>query len=298
MSRLVRSLLGISRAPFLLLPVTLIAAGTAAAVHADPDSFDGLRTTVALIGLVLAHAAVNALNEASDMETGIDLKTVRTPFSGGSGTLPSGAMSVGAAYRFALGAFCVAAGTGMFLVLEVGWVLVPIILLGAFSILAYTHVLARIGLGEIFAGLGLGGLPVLGACAVQDGRMTPVALLAAVPATLMTFNLLLLNEFPDEDADREGGRRNLVILSGRPAAARIYIVAALGVPATVAVAVAVGMFPVAALVACLPTLSVVPAIRWGITSPEDPVPVPALAGNVAWNLVTNVALALALFLTA
>ena len=32
------------------------------------------------------------------------------------------------------------------------------------------------------------------------------ALAAGVPAFLMTFNLLFLNEFPDEEADRAGGR--------------------------------------------------------------------------------------------
>jgi 1,4-dihydroxy-2-naphthoate octaprenyltransferase len=42
---------------------------------------------LALIGLVALHAAVNAFNEASDMRSGIDLQTTRTPFSGGSGSM-------------------------------------------------------------------------------------------------------------------------------------------------------------------------------------------------------------------
>jgi 1,4-dihydroxy-2-naphthoate octaprenyltransferase len=39
------------------------------------------------------HVAVNALNEASDYKTGIDFNTERTPFSGGSGTLPAEQLS-------------------------------------------------------------------------------------------------------------------------------------------------------------------------------------------------------------
>ena len=79
---------GVARAPFLLLPVTLVASGAAAAAYDDRAS--ALATVLALIGLVALHAAVNAFNEASDMRSGIDLQTTRTPFSGGSGTLPVG----------------------------------------------------------------------------------------------------------------------------------------------------------------------------------------------------------------
>ena len=84
--------LGVARAPFLLLPVTLVALGAAAG--ASDGAFDVTRTLLALVGLVALHVAVNAFNEVSDFRSGIDLETERTPFSGGSGTLPSGALEV------------------------------------------------------------------------------------------------------------------------------------------------------------------------------------------------------------
>jgi 1,4-dihydroxy-2-naphthoate octaprenyltransferase len=98
--------LGVARAPFLLLPVTLVASGAAAAAYAG--AFGWGPTLLALVGLVLLHAAVNALNEASDMTTGIDLRTTRTPFSGGSGTLPAGRLSVRTTRLFAYA--CAVAG--------------------------------------------------------------------------------------------------------------------------------------------------------------------------------------------
>ena len=73
---------GVARAPFLLLPPTLVASGGAAA--AWDGSFSWLHTIMAVIGLVVLHMAVNILNEWSDMRTGIDLETERTPFSGGN----------------------------------------------------------------------------------------------------------------------------------------------------------------------------------------------------------------------
>ena len=83
-----KSYLGVARANFLLLPVTLVAVGAAAA--ACDGAFDLVTTIAALLGLVALHAAVNAFNEYSDFRRGIDLETERTPFSGGSGTLPGG----------------------------------------------------------------------------------------------------------------------------------------------------------------------------------------------------------------
>jgi len=291
-----KSLIGISRGPFLILPVTLVAAGAAAAAYGLEGAFGWPRTLLALVGLVAAHIAVNALNEASDMRTGIDLNTTRTPFSGGSGTLPSGELSVRTAYAFGIAALAVAVAIGVFFVVRVGLILLPLILFGAFSVLAYTRVLARAGLGEVFAGMCLGGLPIVGVCLVQDGRLAMEAVAAAVPATLMTFNLLLLNEFPDVKADRAGGRRNLVLLLGRTRAARVYVLAALATPVAIIVAVIGGALPALALLACLPTLAAVPAIRWAISNPEGPVPVPALGGNVIWNLATNTLMAAGLLL--
>ena len=172
--------------------------------------------------------------------------------------------------------------------------LLPIFLLGAVAVLGYSDLFARAYIGEIFAGLGLGTLPVLGTAMVQGGELGPVAIAASVPPFFMTFNLLLLNEFPDEAADREGGRRNLVRLLGRPGAAIMYVVIGWMVPLTLIAAVVTGALPAITLLACLPSLALIAPTRWALTSPEKPVPIPALGANVIWNLATNTVLAICL----
>jgi 1,4-dihydroxy-2-naphthoate octaprenyltransferase len=297
MSRL-QAFAGVARGPFLLLPVTLVASGAAAA--AWDGAFSWSRTLLALVGLLALHAAVNIFNEVSDMRTGIDLNTRRTPFSGGSGTLPSGALSLRAAFVF--GVLCAAAGLaiGLWFLREVGTVILPIVVVGGFLVVGYTNFLARIGLGEIAAGLGLGALPILGTALVQDGRLGAAAMAIATPAFFMTFNLLLLNEFPDEEADRKGGRRNLVLIFGRTGAARIYAVAGLLTPVSIVAAVVSSALPWTALAAALPSLLLVKPLSWAFGDPSAPVPLPALGANVGWNLATNsvlaagIALALAL----
>ena len=292
----IKALAGVARAPFLLLPVTLVAVGAAAA--ARDGAFSWSRTLLALLGLVALHAAVNAFNEASDFRTGIDLDTRRTPFSGGSGTLPSGALRPTAAVALAVVGSSIGLLVGIWFFLIVGPQLLPILVLGAVGTLAYTDFLARHYVGELFAGLGLGALPVLGAAMVQGGQLGPAVTLAAVPAFLMTFNLLFLNEFPDEAADQAGGRRNLVLLLGRPGAARLYAALALAVPVTLLAGVVSGVLPLAALGALLPSLLLAAPLRWAFRRPAEEVPVPALAANVTWILLTNSLLAAALAVSA
>lgn len=287
-----RAYLGIARAPFLLLPVTLVVAGAGAGVYEGALHWG--RTLTALIGLVALHVAVNSLNEWSDMRTGIDLNTTRTPFSGGSGTLPSGALPPQAALGLGIGGATVGLAAGIWLTVQVGWLLLPFMVLGAVFVLGYTDWLARIGIGEVAAGLGLGGLPVVGTALVQAGVIGDTAIWAGIPATCMTFNLLLLNEFPDEEADREGGRRNLVLILGRTGAALLYSAAALLVPAAIAAAVLLGAFPGWSLLAAVPSLFLIGPLMWAFMRPGEGVPIPALGANVTWNLVTNTVLGITL----
>ena len=288
---------GVARAPFLLLPFTLVAAGAAAAAYDDRAS--ALATLLALVGLVALHAAVNAFNEASDMRSGIDLQTARTPFSGGSGTLPSGAIPVREAVGVGVAGSAIGLAIGVYFLTRIGWwPLAAVMALGAVAVLIYTEVFARTGVGEVFAGLGLGLLPVAGTALVQHGTIGRAAWAAGVPAFLMTFNLLLLNEFPDEKADRAGGRLNLVLLLGRRRAALVYIAAAVGTPVSILAAVAAQWLPPLALIGCLPFWFAVPAARWAATRSNESVPIPAMAGNVIWNLATNSLVAAGLGLAA
>ena len=286
----------LARAPFLLLPVTLVVCGAGAAAYEGAAHWGP--TLLAMVGLVAVHIAVNALNEWSDMRRGIDLNTVRTPFSGGSGTLPAGKAPVDAALRLGLFFSAIGLATGIWFYSQIGASFLPFLLFGAVFVLGYTDALARMGVGEIAAGLGLGGMAVSGVAIVQEGILGGVGLAASVPAFLMTFNLLLLNEFPDEAADREGGRKNLVLLLGRRPAALVYVAAGLLVPVWIIGSVFAGTFPLWALAGAIPSLLLVGPVRWALGDTSTEVPIPAMGANVTWNLATNTVLGAALLLAA
>ena len=292
----IAAFLGVARVPFLALPVVLVALGTAAAV-VDGAPFRWGRALLALVGLVALHVAVNVLNEVSDARTGIDQVTRPTPFSGGSKTIPQGRLSPRAALVFGLAMIAVGCAAGGWFLSTIGWSLVPFLVLGAVLVLGYTDFLARIGLGEVGAGLGLGALPVLGSALVQDGWIGPAAIAAAAPSFFLTFDLLLLNEFPDMEADRSGGRRNLVLSLGPALAAMVWAVAALLVPVTILAAIILGIFPGWAALGLLPSLLLARPLAWAVRGAPGEIPVPALAANVTWNLATHALLALGLALS-
>jgi len=81
-------ILGPKRIPFLLLALACVLLGIATA-HYQGSGLDMLYLLLALVGGLAAHVAVNALNEYDDFRSGLDMKTERTPFSGGSGVLPA-----------------------------------------------------------------------------------------------------------------------------------------------------------------------------------------------------------------
>ncbi|UCG38638.1 MAG: prenyltransferase [bacterium] len=283
------------RAPFLLLAVALVLIGGALA-H-DQGLFNSLRFVLCLVGTVLAHASVNLFNELSDHRTGIDHRTRRTPFSGGSGNLPSGATTP-SAVRFASWATLLsAAAIGLALTLSAGWLLAVFILVGGLVTVFYTTHLARVAMGELFAGLCLGSMVVVGTYLAITGEVTTTAVLVSVPPGILTSLLLFLNEFPDLEADREGGRRHLLILLGRRTSSRIYVLALAVCYAFIIGGFAAGWFPALILLTLL-TLPL--AFKASLTTLRDHESfekmVPAQGANVGVVLGVDFLIALAYFL--
>ena len=84
----IKDLLGPMRPPFLILTPACVVLGLGTAVWTT-GHVSVLHFVLALIGATSAHICVNALNEYFDFKNGLDFRTVRTPFSGGNGTLPA-----------------------------------------------------------------------------------------------------------------------------------------------------------------------------------------------------------------
>ncbi|MCJ7743587.1 MAG: prenyltransferase [Dehalococcoidales bacterium] len=280
-----------TRPQFLLLSVVLAFLGTTMAWY--DGSFRLFYALLAFIGLLLAHISVNVLNDYFDYRSGIDLEVQRTPFSGGSGILPAARMTPRQVFWLGMGAFILIVPIGVYFVIEIerGWQLLPLLLAGAICILAYTPLILRIKSPEWAAGLGMGTLPVLGTYFVQTASYNiPAAVIASIPSGLLVYNLLLLNEFPDTEADEKAGRQTLPITAGRKKASWVYCGVTIAVYLWIIAGVAFRQMPVFSLIALLTLPLAVRAIL-GALKPDDMSKlVPAMANNVLVVLATQLLL--------
>jgi 1,4-dihydroxy-2-naphthoate octaprenyltransferase len=277
------------RPPFLLLAVVLVPIGTAVAWH--QGSFSLTYFLLAWVGTVLAHISVNVLNDYFDYRSRLDFHTQRTPFSGGSGILTAGLLEPTKVYILGVASLVLAALTGVYFMIVRGWGLLPILLIGGLAAYFYTPFFSRWYVGELLAGLGLGTLVVLGAYFVQTGGYSWEALVAALPPGFLTANLLLLNEFPDLEADSKVGRRNLVMALGTKKASWLYAALVAATYLCIILGVALHLMPFPALVGLLTLPVAFKAVQGALQHHNDiPKLVPALGANVITILGTDMLL--------
>lgn len=270
------------RLNFLLLTPVCVLTGIAASLYAG-YAINLWHLVLAFIGAMLAHISVNVLNEYFDYRSGIDFKTARTPFSGGSGILVLPAQQV---YFLGLACLGLVLVIGIYFLFIYGLSILPIGLIGAMVIYFYTPAIAKLpGISEIAAG-GFA-LMVLGTYFTQTGSYSRVAAVVTLVAWLLITNLLLLNEFPDVEADQSGGRRHLPIVLGRERAAKVYCGITAAVYAVIVAGVASAILPLSALLG-LATLPLgIKAMKGALRYHSDiPALVPFLATNVQVVLLT------------
>jgi 1,4-dihydroxy-2-naphthoate polyprenyltransferase len=295
------------RGNFLVLSVLLVAIGLALAglqmKRGDIGPFSVLDALLVVLGVVITHVSVNLFNEYSDYKTGIDAKTQRTPFSGGSGMMLAGKTDPLAVSTAAWQTLFLAFLIGLYFVFMSHWFLLVIMVIGAISIVYYTGYFARWLLGELFAGLSLGSLVVIGTYIAMTGSkaaglgdLFPAeVVLISIPPGILTALLLYLNEFPDAEADREGGRFHLVIFLGKKKASYLYVA---GLIATYVTILLPALLHVSSWWVALGCLTIPLAAKSGVMAikycEDTPKLVPALGINVVVVLATDLLLAIAI----
>jgi 1,4-dihydroxy-2-naphthoate octaprenyltransferase len=277
-----------TRPHFLLLSVVLAFLGTCIAWY--DGAFHLGYALLAFVGLLLAHISVNTLNDYFDFKSGIDLAVRRTPFSGGSGILPPGNLKPGEVLGLGTVSLLLAIPIGVFFVLETGWQLLPLLIVAALCVVLYTPIILRTYWPEWAPGLGMGALPVMGAYFVQTGEYTWPLVIASVPSFILVHNLLFINEFPDVEADRKGGRRTTPITIGMEKSSRIYAALTIMVYLWIIGSVVAGVMPVYCLIALLTLPFAIKAIRGSVQYNDMSKLVPALANDVLVVLVTQLLL--------
>lgn len=282
-----KALLGPMRPPFLILPPACVLVGIGTAVWTQ-GKINAWYAVLALIGAVAAHISVNALNEYFDYRSGLDLKTQPTPFSGGSGTLPAHPEMARSALTTGLATLGLAALIGIYFLFVWGLGLLPLGLLGLVVIYAYTNWITRSPLLCLIApGLGFGTLMVMGTDFVLTGDYTWTAFWASLVPFFLVSNLLLLNQFPDVEADRTVGRRHYPLVAGRKASSVIYAAFVAATYLSMVAGLVAGALPATALLGLATLFLAVPTVRGVLRYAEDIEKlVPFLGLNVILTVLT------------
>jgi len=240
------------RLPFLALTIACVFLG-ASTVIANGEPINLALLALALLGALLAHISVNTLNEYFDFKSGLDFKTIKTQFSGGSGALPENPEMAATVLSVGIISSVILFLIGSFFVWYYGAGIMPIGITGLLLITTYTSWLNRHPLICLFApGLGFGFLMVAGTQFVLQGQYTTLSWQVAVIPFFLVNNLLLLNQYPDIRADAEAGRYHFPIAFGVQRSNLVYALFTLLTVVAIISYVLSGLLPTTSLLALLP----------------------------------------------
>lgn len=196
-----------------VLIMTFISAAIAGILAAHDGSFNLGRWFLLTVGLIMAHATNNLLNDYTDYKRGVDENNYYRAQYGPQplvhGLLTSKQLLT---YAFFTGLIAISAGLAL-VILQGGltWILLS---LGAFFVLFYTWPLKYIGLGEIAVLIVWGPLMVGGGYYVITGNWEWNVILASLPYALGVTGVIFGKHIDKYDMDKERGIHTLPVILG------------------------------------------------------------------------------------
>jgi len=215
-----------ARPKFLVASAAPVLVGSALG-YATAGAFAPHLFALALLALMVLQAGANMANDYFDHLSGNDwVNKNPTPFSGGSRYIQEGILPPKAILLAALSAFGVGSALGLVIVFLTRSMFILIIgIVGLLCGFFYTAGPIRLGyrgIGEFIIALMFGLLPVYASYYLQTGAIDAVPLLPALIVSILIFLVILINEFPDIDADAAVNKNTLVVLLGISVSVWIY----------------------------------------------------------------------------
>jgi len=183
-------------------------------------TFDGFSFVLAVIGILIAHAANNMINDYFDLEGGVDTdEYVRAQYS--PHPILSGMIGKTGLRNAILAVNALDVIIGGILFLRHGWPVLVFAGLGLFISVFYVAPPLRLkhhGLGELSVGLVWGPLMIGGTYFVTTDTLPLWVIIASLPYALLVTTVLMGKHLDKFEADGQRGIRTLpVILGYRPA---------------------------------------------------------------------------------
>jgi len=196
-----------------VLIMTFLSAAIAGILATQDGSFNLGRWLLLTIGLVMAHATNNLLNDYTDYRRGVDQDNYyRSQY--GPQVLVHGLMTTRQLLTYAAVTGFIALLAGLVLILIQGGLTWILLALGAFFVLFYTWPLKYIGLGEIAVLIVWGPLMIGGGYYVITGNWEWNVILASLPYALGVTSVIFGKHIDKFDMDKEKRIHTLPIILG------------------------------------------------------------------------------------
>ena len=255
------TLLKAMRLPFLTLTLCCVLVGLATAIHSGAV-INWLHFSLCLLGALTAHIAVNTLNEYQDFQSGLDFKTEKTPFSGGSGGLVENPSAAPIVLKFTYCCIALVTLIGWYFIYQTGVAILPFGLIGVAIIITYTrYINTQPWLCLLAPGVAFGLLMVVATDYILTSHYSLSAMAGAVICLFLVSNVLLLSQFPDAKADKTVGRNHIVIVYGKSFSLTVYLIFLLLAAANLILSCVFDVLPKLAYFALLPMLAGIQAWR-------------------------------------
>lgn len=200
-----------TRASVFILTILSVGIAGILAYSLERANFDFPIFLLVLVGLVLAHATNNLLNDFTDWFRGVDQENY---FRNRYGTHPMTVMSYNEMLCYILVTGICALSTGIILTYLRGQIVLYLTLSGAFFLLFYTWPLKIMGLGEVSVFVVWGILMIGGGFYTITGVWNWDVCLASVPYSLGTTAVIMGKHIDKIQEDTKKGISTLPVLLG------------------------------------------------------------------------------------
>ncbi len=212
---------------YFVLPSILPALLGGVMAWAQGYSINLLNFTLVVIGVTVNHFGLNLVDDVLDYRHAVDLQKghEKNFFTGGSGVLPEGLLKDTQMLKVAGLFFVATVVIGVYLTHACGWPVLALGLFGMASSIFYTTPPIRFGyrgFGELGLLVNFGPIIVMGSYYVQAQKLAIPPLIASLVLGFLMWSMIIINEIPDYETDRRGGKWNLVARFGRRTGAFLY----------------------------------------------------------------------------
>jgi 1,4-dihydroxy-2-naphthoate octaprenyltransferase len=181
-----------------------------------------------IIGVTVHHMGLNMIDDVFDYLHSVDRfpDEEKNPYTGGSGVLTGGLLPTGQVLSASIFCYLIGIIITIYLTVMIGWPILIFAAIGIFSSVFYTMPPVRYGyrgFGELSLLINFGPVICLGAFYVQTRSIDWEPLIISLVPGFLMWSMIVINEIPDYEEDRQAGKLNLVARFGRKRGVTLYV---------------------------------------------------------------------------